>query len=748
MQKPLKSTTKSNNGTALSVPDDALAQMPAIMWTTDVDLRFTSSQGAVLPELNLEQNEVVGTTLYEFMGTTDPHHLVIDAHRRALAGESVCYEDSYAKRDFDVTVSPLRESDGKIVGCIGISFDITARRQRERAVRETEQNLLSLTGGSPDYILQIDANGLIHDINRTLPQLSAADVVGTRIYDWLDKEFHERISQNVEACFERGEVRRDEHSIENPDGTTIWFDVRLGPITLDDETVGAVLMCFDITRQKEAEQSLRGSEERFRMLAENIPGVVYLCRNDKTFSMLYLNDAVEEMTGYPKEDFLEGRVSFVDLFHPDDADEITRIVDEAVSRQEPYQLTYRIKHQQGGWRWIEERGIGFQDGGSTLLEGHLSDITEKKQAEKKLHRDYEAVKRDLLASETQLQSIVDNTTAVVFMKDLEGRYLLVNRHFLDLFHFELEGVVGKTDADIFPPEMAQAFRENDRDVVRVGHPVEYDEIAPHDDGPHNYISIKLPLRNPAGEIYAICGIATDITDRIRAENNIKEERTALRKMLAMQEQERRLITYEIHDGLIQNIVGAKMMIERACDAVPSETNDQADRLRAARRLLAGAIDEGRRLISELRPMILDEQGLIGSISYLVEDKPDPALDVRFEHRVQFTRLPALLEGTMYRIVQEALNNARRHSQATVINVRLTQAGNSVRLEINDNGRGFDPDTVPSDRFGVRGMIERAKLFGGSGTVESTLGRGTRIVVELPVASLDDDDDDDDDDETT
>lgn len=132
-------------------------------------------------------------------------------------------------------------------------------------------------------------------------------------------------------------------------------------------------------------------------------------------------------------------------------------------------------------------------------------------------------------SQGLLEAIVDNSAAVIYVKDLIGRYLLVNHRFSDIFHVERQAMIGKTDYDIFTKQEADAFRAMDNRVVRATHPLTEEEVAPLDDGLHTYVSVKAPLRDITGQLYAIFGISTDITERKRNEEALvaSEERTRL-----------------------------------------------------------------------------------------------------------------------------------------------------------------------------------------------------------------------------
>jgi PAS domain S-box-containing protein len=161
----------------------------------------------------------------------------------------------------------------------------------------------------------------------------------------------------------------------------------------------------------------------------------------------------------------------------------------------------------------------IRSGDEAAFSAFVRDITERQRASEALQE-----------SQQLLQAIIDNSMAVIYVKDLAGRYLLVNRRFEDIFHLAREAILGRTDHDLFPREAADAFRRMDRQAAEASQAITAEETAPHHDGPHTYVSVKAPLRDQQGGIYATFGISTDITERKSAEDILRESEARLRTL--------------------------------------------------------------------------------------------------------------------------------------------------------------------------------------------------------------------------
>ena len=206
----------------------------------------------------------------------------------------------------------------------------------------------------------------------------------------------------------------------------------------------------------------------------------------------------------------------------------------------------------------------------------------------------------------------------------------------------------------------------------------------------------------------------------------------LRHLVSLQDRERRLLACEIHDGFVQDVMGAQLEIDALLERLLKSDPDSVEPLLRIRALVRKAIDEARHIVRELRPPLIDDLPLVEAIQYLVQQEEQVRrLDVKFSHDVHIDHLEPLLQTTLVRIVQESLNNVARHAKTHEAEVELTQRGSLIRVVITDHGAGFDPKQVAPDRYGLNGIRERARLFGGKASIKSQPGRGTVVSAEFP-----------------
>jgi signal transduction histidine kinase len=233
----------------------------------------------------------------------------------------------------------------------------------------------------------------------------------------------------------------------------------------------------------------------------------------------------------------------------------------------------------------------------------------------------------------------------------------------------------------------------------------------------------------------VVGLALDVTKQKQAEEQLLNQQHLMEEMLHSHERDRRLVAYEIHDGPVQLATGAAMHLDAVLQAGQIPAGQPRDELEVASGLVRDAINEARRLISGLRPPILDELGVVAAIEHLIRGRPAGGPSIECTVQVRFDRLEPLLEGTIYRIVQEAVANVTQHSKSDRAEIRLVQSDDRIHLEIRDWGVGFDPARIEGKRFGLRGIRERARLLRGRAIIDSVPGKGSRVFVDLPVAGV-------------
>jgi len=227
--------------------------------------------------------------------------------------------------------------------------------------------------------------------------------------------------------------------------------------------------------------------------------------------------------------------------------------------------------------------------------------------------------------------------------------------------------------------------------------------------------------------------ARQIAARLQAASDeLAQRETVLRRLIEVQENEKNMLCHEFHDGLIQYAVGALMICESYREQVAARIGGDLHEIEYAADSLRKGIEDGRRVIRGIRPSVLDDVGLSAAIEELVADWADPQVRITLAIDPQANQLPPNLQTTLYRIAQEALSNAKKHSHAASISIHLLVTDSSIKLKVQDSGDGFDPDLIRSRGFGLLGMRERAKLAGGEVRIMSRPGGGTTVVCEVPV----------------
>lgn len=466
-----------------------------------------------------------------------------------------------------------------------------------------------------------------------------------------------------------------------------------------------------------AEEALRESREQFSSVFQDAAIGMALVGIDGQW--LQVNRALCDIVGYTEQELLA--TNFQAITHPDDLDADLAYVKQLLAGEIPtYHMEKRYIHKLGDIVWIqlnvslvhdlEDRPIHFI--------AQIQNITDRHRVVAKLRE-----------SEARLQAILNNSPTLIFLKDTEGRYLLVNRQFEHTFHLTREDIVGKTDAEIFSPIQASAFRAHDITVLQADAALQFEEIALHDDGPHTSIVFKFPLRDGTGKPYAIGGIATDITDRKQAAQALRASEADLRRVL----EEREELSRDLHDNIIQTICAVGMGLEE-CQHVMQEHPA------VAVHHLAHAIVELNEVIRDVRGHLVNEhsdapsnagyvQGELTRLIQTVENIQGPHLRVTVNESALNGLSPEVAQQVLS-IIREAVSNSLRHSGASTVSVSFQEHGTRMRLAIEDDGVGFDPESRPSHGHGLRNIAARSRKIGGTLQVISQPGQGTHILVQF------------------
>jgi len=301
----------------------------------------------------------------------------------------------------------------------------------------------------------------------------------------------------------------------------------------------------------------------------------------------------------------------------------------------------------------------------------------------------------------QLMALIDRTSAVIYMRDVDGRYLLVNRQYERLFGVRRESIVGLTDHDLFPTEIADAFRQNDLAAIASPVPIRMEETAPGDDGPRTYITVKFSLTDAAGKAYAIAGISTDITERKRAEEQVRELNAELERRVRERTAELEASTQELdafaysvsHDlrAPLRSLEGfSQILLEDHAEELNEDGQRYLRRIRANATRMAQIIDDllnlSRATRVELVRTSVDLTAIVEEeAAELRQAQPDRDVQVKAQAGLQVEGDPALIRL----VVQNLLSNSWKFTGRVDAPEIVVDEPRPGVYRFADNGAGFD-----------------------------------------------------------
>lgn len=686
-----------------------------------------------------------------------------------LSAEPEQSQKTFERRDKRVQLRWHRKKDGTVFPVeIALSYsdisgrsvyvaairDITERRHIEEKLQQSEERLrlaAEASGfGTYDYEFATAASHWSPELRKLWgvpPEKTVRFDVPTLLAELHPDDrgsFHEAMRIATDPSGD-GRFRQD-FRVVHPDGTAHWLHV-CGRTFFAGEggerhRTRAMGVVLDITERKRTEEALRQSAallaaaQRLAHIGSwewNIAADTV--RWSKAMYHIFAIDP-SQPARHP-QDALE-------LIHPEDRSRMRQSVRDALAGTRVFDVRYRTLLPSGETRFLHTRGeVTRQPGGSPVaMVGIVYDITESVLAEEALREAQAQERRHLRFNETLLAA----TPIPVFYKDATGRYLGCNPAFTEATGLTLADIRGKQVHEILPASIAAVHMEKDQEIDRYPSLTQCYEctILSKNGEARKGLMAKRAFLDEQGLVEGLVGAFTDITERLQAEEELRESRERLkalsRRLVELDETARHNLARELHDRVGQNLTSLSINLSIMQGLLPAKSAQRiGQRLEDSMQLVSETMDRVRDVMADLRPAVLDDYGLAAALRWS---------GARFAERTGLTvevagldpvpRLPAAAEIALFRIVQEALTNVARHAQARQVRILLAVREGCITLEIADDGIGFDPaNTGPRGgqaAWGLATMRERAESVGAQFRVDTAPGKGANISVQLACPS--------------
>ena len=434
---------------------------------------------------------------------------------------------------------------------------------------------------------------------------------------------------------------------------------------------------------------------------------------DQTGKIKYVNDKFCEISQYNQDELLGQDHRIINSGYHSKA--FIRNLWRTIANGKVWQGEIKNKAKDGSYYWVDTTIVPFLNtkGKPYQYLAIRQEITEHKRVVEELKKSMQEL--------VDLKFALDEST-IVAVTDAQGKIKYVNDQFCQVSKYSRSELLGQTHSIINSGYHPRSFFKELWQTIGQGEVWKGEIRNQAKDGTYYWVDTTIvPFLNSEGKPYQYLAIRSEITERKRVEEELKK---TMSRIIEVQEEERKRLSRELHDGIGQNLYSHLITISRLKSESDHELIDQM--LEEATEL----IEEVREISWELRPSVLDDLGLIPAIrSFLNRYSEHYDIDVFFECFLH-NRLESAIEVTIYRIIQEALTNIRKYAEVEEASVIIREMDDIVRVMVEDKGKGFDPDSLAGG-VGVISMEERAKSVAGELSISSKPGKGTKIIAEIP-----------------